>query len=90
MIFLNIIFVVTCYPILLLMYFMFRKAKDRNGWCFGATLSKELRSDPAIEEIDKEYQKMLKTSTIILAIIPLFAFFIPYMSIVFSIWMIWI
>lgn len=85
-----IIFMVTCYPILFLMYFMFRNAKDKNGWCFGATLSKELKNDPAVEEIDKEYRKILKNSMIILGIIPIFTIFIPYISIVFTIWMVWI
>jgi len=90
MTFFNIIFMVTCYPILFLMYFMFRNAKDRNGWCFGATLSKELKSDPAVEAIDKEFRRKLKNTTIILAMIPIVCFFVPYMSIVFTIWMIWI
>lgn len=86
----NIIFAVTCYPIVFLLYFMFRNAKDRNGWCFGATLSKELKSDPEVEAIDKEYRRKLKNTTIVLGIIPVVCFFIPYMSIIFSIWMIWI
>lgn len=88
--FLNGMFMVTCYPILFLMYFMFRNAKDKNGWCFGTTLDKELKSDPAVEEIDGEYRKNLKKTTIILAVIPPACFFIPYTSISFSIWTIWI
>lgn len=88
--FLNIIFMVSCYPIIFLMYYIYRGAKDKNGWCFGATLSKAQKNDPAVAEIDKEYQKILKTSMIVLAIIPLVTFFIPYMSIGFTIWMVWI
>lgn len=87
---LNLIFMVTCYPIVFLMYFMFRNAKDKNGYCFGATLHKELKSDPAVEAIDMEYRKTLKKSMIVSGIVPLFTFFIPYMSIGFTIWMIWI
>ena len=90
MIFFNIIFLVTCYPILFMMYFMFRNAKDKNSWCFGATLSKELKKDPAVEAIDAEYRKSLKRSMIILGWIPIFAFFTSYISIAFSIWMYWI
>ena len=90
MTFLNIIFLVTCYPIILIMYFMLRNAKDKNGYCFGATLSKELKNDPAVEAIDIEYRKKLKTSMIVLAIIPIVAFFIPYISLAFSLWMYWI
>lgn len=87
---LNIIFMVTCYPILFLMYFLLRNAKDKNSWCFGATLSKELKSDSAVGAIDVEYRKNLKNSMIVLGIIPVVTFFIPYMSIGFTIWMIWI
>ena len=88
--FLNIIFAVTCYPILFIMYFMMRNAKDKNSWCFGATLSKELKKDPAVEAIDAEYRQNLKRSMIILGIVPIAAFLTPYMSIAFSIWMYWI
>lgn len=88
--FLNFIFMVTCYPILFVMYFMFRNAKDRNGYCFGATLSKELKDDPAVEMINMRYRKVLKNRMIISAVIPLLTFFIPYMSIGFTVWMIWI
>lgn len=90
MTFLNIIFMVTCYPIIFIMYFMLRNAKDKNSWCFGATLSRELKKDPAIEAIDAEYRKTLKNSMIVLGIIPIATFFTPYISIVFSIWMYWI
>ena len=69
---------------------MYRNAKDRNGWCFGATLSKELKNDPAVEAIDQEYRKSFKRTMIILGIIPFVCFFIPYISISFSIWMYWI
>ena len=86
----NLLFVITCYPIIFLMYFMYRNARNRNGWCFGATLSKELKSDPAVDAIDKEYRKSLKRTMIVLGIIPFVCFFIPYVSISFSIWMYWI
>ncbi len=86
----NMIFMVTCYPIIFIIYFMLRNAKDKNGYCFGATLDKELKKDSAVEAIDTEYRKKLKNSMIVLAIIPIAAFFIPYISFVFSLWMYWI
>lgn len=88
--FLNGIFLLTCYPILLIMYFMLKNANDRNGYCFGTTLKKELRNDATVETITAEYKKNLKTSMIVLAIVPLPAFFIPYTSIIMTIWMMWI
>ena len=84
------IFVITCYPILLFMYYVMKDASDKNGFCFGATLKKELRSDEAVKAIDAEYRKKLKMSTIVMALIPIPFVFIPYFSISMSLWMIWI
>lgn len=84
------IFFITCYPILLMMYFMLRNAVDKNGYCFGTTLKRELRDDEAIRSIDREYRRKLKISTIILGIIPIPFVFIPYFSISMSLWMVWI
>lgn len=87
---LNIIFMVTCYPIIFLMYFLLRNAKDKNNWCFGATLSRELKSHPDVEAIDVEYRRNLKNSMIAMGFVPFVTFFIPYVSIGFTIWMVWI
>ena len=86
----NIIFLVTCYPILLLMYFMLRGAKDKNNWCFGATLSREWKNDPEVVAIDVEYRRNLKNTMVVFAILPIITFFMKHMSISFSFWMIWI
>ena len=86
----NIIFLVTCYPILLLMYFMLRGAKDKNSWCFGATLSREWKKDPEVEAIDVEYRKNLKNTMVVFAFLPIITFFVKHMSISFTFWMIWI
>lgn len=85
----NFIFLLTCYPILFVMYFMFKNIGNKNGYCFGATLTAELKKDPEILAIDEEYRKTLKKWTIVLAIVPLPSFLIPYISIEFTIWMIW-
>lgn len=86
----NIIFMMTCYPIVFLMYFLLRNANDRNNWCFGATLSKERKKHPDVEAIGVRYRKNLKKSMIAMGFVPLFTFLIPYMSISFTIWMVWI
>lgn len=90
MMILNIFFMITCYPIIFLMYFLLRNAGDKNNWCFGATLGKELKKHPDVEAIDVQYRKNLKHGMVIMGVIPLTTFFIPYMSIGFTIWMIWI
>ena len=87
---LNIIFLVTCYPVLFLVYFLLRNAKDKNSWCFGATMSKEWKNDPEVEVIDVEYRKNLKNTMIVFGILPIGALFTKYTSIAFSFWMIWI
>ena len=84
------VFFITCYPILLVMYFMLRDSVDRNGLCFGATLKKELRTDAAVQAIDRKFRKNLKLATILMAIIPIPFVFIPYFSISMSLWMMWI
>ncbi|MBQ2705526.1 MAG: hypothetical protein IJF60_01790 [Agathobacter sp.] len=86
----SIIFLVGCYPVLFLMYFLFRNLANKNGYCFGATISKELRDDVEIKAIDVWYRKELKKYTLVLALIPFAGFLIPYVSIEFTIWMIWI
>lgn len=86
----NFIFLIGCYPVLLILYYMLKSVEENNTYCFGTTLNRELRKDEAVKEISREYLKRLKKCTIIMAIIPLPFFFIPYFSISMSLWMIWI
>ena len=87
---LNIIFWVTCYPLIFLMYFILRNARDRNSWCFGVVLSKEWKKDPAVDMIDVEYRKNLKKMMMVFAVLPSISLFIKHMSIAFTFWMLWI
>ena len=84
------IFVITCYPILLVMYFALKDSANRNGYCFGASLKNELREDEEVKAIDVWFRKKLKLWTILMAIVPIPFVFIPYFSISMSLWMIWI
>lgn len=86
----NIIFLVTCYPIVFLLYFFLRNARNHNGWCFGASMSKEWKKDPEVDAIDVEYRKNLKNTMIVLGIAPFVTLFMKHMSISFTYWMIWI
>jgi len=91
MLIMNIIFAVTMYPILLIMYFLLKGAGDKGKkYCFGATLKKELREDDAVKEIVANYKRQLLISTVILAFVPIPSFFIPYFSVSMTIWMLWI
>ena len=86
----NIIFLITCYPLVFLLYFFLRNARNHNGWCFGASLSMEWKKDPEVDAIDVEYRKNLKNTMIVFAIMPLAMLFMKHMSISFTFWMIWI
>ena len=74
MLFLNIIFWVTCYPLIFLMYFILKNARDKNSWCFGVVLSKEWKKDPAVDAIDVEYRKNLKKMMMVFALLPFATF----------------
>ncbi len=86
----NIIFLVTCYPIVFLLYFFLRNAKNHNGWCFGASLSMEWKKEPEVDAIDVEYRKNLKNTMIVFGIAPFATLFMKHMSISFTYWMIWV
>jgi len=86
----NFIFLLTCYPIVFLLYFFLRNARNHNGWCFGASLSKEWKKDPEVDAIDVEYRKNLKNTMIVFGIAPFATLFMKHMSISFTYWMIWI
>lgn len=90
MLILNIIFWLTCYPLIFLMYFLLRNARDKNSWCFGVVLSKEWKKDPEVDLIDIEYRKNLKNMMIVFAVLPFFTLVMEHMSILFTFWMIWI
>uniref|UniRef100_UPI004056FAEE PH domain-containing protein n=1 Tax=Agathobacter sp. TaxID=2021311 RepID=UPI004056FAEE len=87
---LQIIFMVTMYPILFLVYFFLRNAGGVDkAYIYGATLKKEYRTEAEIVKITEEYKSSLKRTGIILGIIPLITFFIPWISISFTVWMVW-
>lgn len=86
----NFIFLLTCYPIVFLLYFFLRNARSHNGWCFGVSLTKEWKKDPEIDKVDVEYRKNLKNTMIVFGIAPFLTLFIKHMSISFSYWMIWV
>lgn len=86
----NIIFLLTGYPLLLIMYYLLLNAKDRNSWCFGVTLGREYKKSIEVEAVDVEYRKNLKNTMIVFAIMPIVLFFIKHVSIIFTFWMIWV
>ena len=89
----NIIIAISFYPLILIMYFMLKsEAKHEGTLIYGITLDKELKTLFAddIERISLYYKKEMKTDFLIMALVPLVTFFIPYFSIPVLIWMIWL
>lgn len=86
----QIIFSLSMYPVLFVMYFMLRGAGDaKNGYSFGLRMKAEWMTDSMVQSIVTQYKKELFRQMIVLALIPLVTFLIPYMSVAFTVWMIW-
>lgn len=86
----NLIMTCTMLPTMLIVvavfYFM---GKEKDRYVFGVTLSKEQRKSDEVTQIEKQYKKefwLLFGTTIWL---PLLAFLTSYVSIQFTIWMLW-
>lgn len=87
----QIIFFITMYPMLFIFYFVMRGVGDaKNGYSFGLRMKAEWAKDVEVQEVVQQYCKELKKLTIGLAVIPLITFLIPYISISFTIWMLWL
>lgn len=86
----NFIFWVTIYPSLFLIYFIQKgEGKAKYGTLFGIKYSNEWLSDSELHAFEEEYRHKLNQYCFIFALIPLVTFFIPYTSIYFSVWMLW-
>lgn len=87
----NIILLVCMYPLLFLLYFIQKsEGKRKSDSLFGIRYSKDWLSDTEYRQFEEEYDHAMKRYLLILAVIPLLTFFIPYFSISFTIWMLWI
>ena len=87
---LNIILGIGLYPVLFILYFVMKNtAKVRNGILFGAAMKKEWLADEAIETITVKFYREMKKVLLIFAVIPVFCFVIPYVSVQLTIWMMW-
>lgn len=86
----QIIFLVTIYPVLLILYFVMSGVGEaKNGYSFGLRMKAEWMKEEAVQGIVQQYRRELRNMAITLAVIPLVTFFVPYMSVSFTIWMFW-
>ena len=86
----NIIFVICLYPILLILYFVMRtNSKPKKNVLIGVTLPSEFLADDEVTGLCNLFKKDLNRIIIIYAFIPMAFFFVSYMSIALTLWMIW-
>ncbi len=93
----NILMAACMYPTLLIVYVVLKneikttiKRPGKAMTLFGVQLSHEQMTDPEIDEVLERFNKEMKQMFIIIAIFPVLAFFMPWFSISFSIWMMWL
>lgn len=87
----QIIFFVTMYPILFLMYFFLRPAGAfKNGYCFAVGMKKEWMEQQEVVEIQKCYRQQTKRQLLVLALIPFVTWVFPGFSIPLTVWMLWL
>ncbi len=93
--FLNIIFVITLYPLLFVFYALQKGSLHKApGLYFGLHPPKE----EALREVfvqqaqteEARYQRRIKRNMLLCAPLPLVAFFTPYISVQLTIWLIWL
>lgn len=89
---LNIIFAVCLYPVLPIVYFVMKSIRKPNNKniILGVTLPQQFLEDANVLVICKQFVKELNWYALILAILPVSFFFIPYFSINLTLWMIWL
>ena len=92
---LNIILFIGMYPIVFILYFVSKwSSTNRNGTVFGLCVpgDKALAEEFYRQVDEKEiwYRRRMRNIFILLLIIPLPTFVIPYVSIQFTIWMLWL
>lgn len=79
------------YPILLVMYFnMKNEVKPKGKLRFGVTVPKAYFEDEQILEVARKYRFEIKRNMIILLFVPVLFWFVPYVSVSFTAWMLWL
>lgn len=87
----QIIFCIVFYPVLALLYGTFQRESNAvNGCAFGVSMDKDWLDLPQMQGIRKVYSKQLKRNVLMLAVVPAITFFIPYFSIAYTVWMLWL
>lgn len=86
----NLLLFICMFPVHPIMYFIMKSQKEENDTLYGIKIPKEYKKDEEVLRICDKYQKMHRRLGIGLLFIPIIPFFIPYFSIVFTIYMMWL
>lgn len=86
----NILFFIFMYPIILIMYFVYRgQGKSELHMLFGIRYSKEWLPEEEREQLEADYRRSMNRFLLRYSLPTLITFFIPYVSINLSFWMLW-
>lgn len=88
---LNIIFFVTMYPVLFLIYFVLKmQYKQNDNYLFSVSVDPAWLEDEDVKNIIKTFKKQMNISLVILIFLPFTSLLTKHSSIQFTIWMIWL
>lgn len=87
----QILMLICMAPVMPIIYLMLaNETKPKKNIVLGVTLPYEARTDLAVERVCKGFRKNLKISAVLLCIMPLLTFFLPWFSIVLTVYLIWL
>ncbi len=86
------LFLVICmFPVLLAMYYILKNAaKSKDLLRFGVTIPKCYLEDERVLAITKTYMRRVNCYIVLLVVVAVILFFIPYVSIAYAGWTLWI
>ncbi len=86
----GLILIILLYPFVFLMYALLKnEATPKSGLYYGVRLQKEQRKAEEVLQISQDYQKQMRKWLWIVMLIPLPLVFIPWFSIMLTLWMLW-
>ena len=87
----NVIFFFAMYPVIFLLYFINKgEGKLKQHALFGVRISDSWLSKAECESLQADYRRKMNRNLLIFTVIPFITLLIPYFSISFTIWMIWL
>lgn len=87
----GLILTICVYPFVMIMFFLVKNEMvPKRGIYCGVKLTKENVQTPEVEKILADFHRSMKRDFILLMLAPLPMFFIPWFSVFFAFWMLWL